>query len=123
MLGIVAAVVTVAIIEIGRRTSQIVSKRPFVSYPLAAVVVALLAIGFSQITDQSAGLVLFSGQEAMNAVVQQAGTLALGTLVLIVIFKGLGVGRVAGWRTWRPDLACDLHRDRCGTARLALAGP
>ena len=92
VLGIVAAVVTVAIIEIGRRTSHIVSKRPFVSYPLAAVVVALLAIGFSQITDQSAGLVLFSGQEAMNAVVQQAGTLALGTLVLIVIFKGLAWG-------------------------------
>ena len=91
-LGIGAAVVTVAIIEIGRRTSRFVTKRPFVTYPLAAVVVALLAITFSQVTDQSANVVLFSGQEAMNAVVQQAGTLALGTLGLIILFKGLAWG-------------------------------
>ena len=91
-LGMGAAVVTVAIIEIGRRTSRFVTKRPFVTYPLAAVVVALLAITFSQVTDQSANVVLFSGQEAMNAVVQQAGTLALGTLGLIILFKGLAWG-------------------------------
>ena len=91
-LGVGAAVVTVAIIEIGRRTGRFVTKRPFVTYPLAAVVVALLAITFSQVTDQSANVVLFSGQEAMNAVVQQAGTLALGTLGLIILFKGLAWG-------------------------------
>jgi H+/Cl- antiporter ClcA len=92
VLGVGAAVVTVAIIEIGRQTSRFVTKRPFVTYPLAAVVVALLAIAFSQATDQSANVVLFSGQEAMNAVVQQAGALALGTLGLIILFKGLAWG-------------------------------
>jgi H+/Cl- antiporter ClcA len=89
VLGIAAAVVTFGIVEIGRRTSYVVMRRPFVAYPLAALVVAVLAIAFSQITDQPANAVLFSGQEEMSAVVSQAGTLALGTLALLIIFKGL----------------------------------
>ncbi len=92
VLGIAAAIVTVGIIEIGRRTNHIVTRRPFLAYPLAALVVAVLAIAFSQITEQPANAILFSGQEEMSAVVSQAGTLALGTLALLIMFKGLAWG-------------------------------
>ncbi len=92
VLGMAAAVVTFGIIEIGKRTSHVVTRRPFVAFPLAALVVATLAIAFSQITDQPANAVLFSGQEEMSTVVSQAGTLALGTLALLIIFKGLAWG-------------------------------
>jgi H+/Cl- antiporter ClcA len=36
--------------------------------------------------------VLFSGQEAMNPIVSQAGTLSLGTIALLVVCKGLAWG-------------------------------
>ena len=56
---------------------------------LAAVVIATLAIAFAQLTGESADAVLFSGQEAMNPIVSQAGTISVGTIALLVVCKGL----------------------------------
>ena len=92
LLSVVAAAVTFAIIELGRRTHRVVEQRIMVLTPLAALVIAALAIAFSQITDQSADAVLFSGQEAMDPIVSQAGTISLGTIALLVVCKGLAWG-------------------------------
>ena len=59
---------------------------------LAALVIAALAIAFSQLSGESADAVLFSGQEAMNPIVSQAGTISLGTIALLVLCKGLAWG-------------------------------
>ena len=59
---------------------------------LAAVVIAALAIVFAQLTGESADAVLFSGQEAMDPIVSQAGTISLGTIALLVLCKGLAWG-------------------------------
>jgi H+/Cl- antiporter ClcA len=91
-LAVGAAVVAFVIVEIGRRTDRLVTKRPFVFVPLAALVVAGLAIAFSEITGQPPGAVLFSGQEAMGPIVDDAATLALGTLALLLVSKGLAWG-------------------------------
>ncbi len=87
-LGIAAAIVSWTIIEIGRRTNHLVTRRAFLVIPVAALVVAGLAIAFAQITDLPANVILFSGQEAMNTVVKDAAALAIGTIALIVVFKG-----------------------------------
>ena len=92
VLALVAAVVVLAIIEIGRRTDHLVEGRPFVVIPLAALVVGGLAVVFAKITGQPANLVLFSGQEAMGSVVEQATGLSLATLALLIVFKGLAWG-------------------------------
>ncbi len=92
VLAVVAAIVTFLIVEFGRQVAGWAAKRPFVTIPIAALGVAVAAIVFSQITDQSANLVLFSGQDAMDSLVQQAATLSLGTLALLVLFKGLAWG-------------------------------
>ena len=92
MLALAAAVVVLAIVEIGKRTDRIVEGRPFVVIPAAALVVGGLAIAFAQITGQPANLVLFSGQDAMGSVVDQAASLSLATLALLVLFKGLAWG-------------------------------
>ena len=92
LLSLVAAAVTFAIMELGRRTHRLVEQKIMVLTILAALVIAALAIAFSQVTGESANAVLFSGQEAMNPIVSQAGTISLGTIALLVLCKGLAWG-------------------------------
>jgi H+/Cl- antiporter ClcA len=96
VLALVAAIVAFVIVEIGRRTKGIVVTRAFVWIPVAAVLVAGIAIVFAQITGQPSNLVLFSGQDAMNPIVSQAATLSLGTFALLIVFKGLAWGLSLG---------------------------
>jgi len=88
-LAIAAAVITVVIVELARRSEPIVARRPFLLLPAAGLVIAGLAIVFSEITGESSDLVLFSGQEAFEPLVAQASTLSLSTLALLILFKGL----------------------------------
>ncbi len=57
--------------------------------PVAAVLVAVLAVLFGQITGEPQNVVLFSGQDAFDHLVQQAPTLSLATLGLLLLFKGV----------------------------------
>ena len=77
------------IVQIGKQAQEVVSRRPWVVIPVAALVVGGLAIAFGQITGKPADLVLFSGQDGMGQVVNQAATLSVSTLVLLILFKGL----------------------------------
>jgi len=88
-VAVVAAVVTFVIVQIARRTEPVVGRRPFLLLPAAAVLVAVLAILFAQITGEPQNVVLFSGQDAFDHLVQQAPTLSLATLGLLLLFKGL----------------------------------
>ena len=89
VLAIVVAVVVFLIVQIGKQAQEVVSRRPWVVIPVAALVVGGLAIAFGQITGKPADLVLFSGQDGMGQVVDQAATLSVSTLVLLILFKGL----------------------------------
>jgi H+/Cl- antiporter ClcA len=55
---------------------------------LAAVVVAVLAILFG-LTGQPVDAVLFSGSSALVPLVDQAATLSLGTIALLLLLKGI----------------------------------
>ena len=92
LLAVAVAVAVFLIVQIGLKTQGLVSKRPFVVIPVAALVVAGLAIAFGQISGESANLVLFSGQDAMGPIVNQAATLSLGTFAFLILFKGLAYG-------------------------------
>lgn len=96
LLAVVVAVVVFVIVELGRRTQGFVSRRRLVLIPIAALIVAGLAIAFGQITGQPANLVLFPGQEAMGPIVTQAATLSVSTLVLLILFKGLAYATSLG---------------------------
>jgi len=88
-LALVTAIAVSSIVQIGRRTGGIVSRRPLLVVPGVTLVIGVLAIVFEAITGLSANAVLFSGQEAMGTIVDQAGTLSLSTLVILVVCKGL----------------------------------
>ena len=100
VLAIAAAVVTVGIVEIARRSESVVGRRPFLLLPLAGLVIAGCAIAFfattDQSTDQSTDLVLFSGQDDFEPLVAQAATYSHSTLALLILFKGLAWGVALG---------------------------
>ena len=96
VLAIAAAAVTFAIVQLGRSTRRVVSTRLLLLVPAAAIVVAVIAIVFAQISGQPANLVLFSGQEVMDAVVTHAGAVSLGTIALLLLCKGVAWGLSLG---------------------------
>ena len=96
VLGIAAALVSSPVRQLGLRTARLVPTRTFVVVPAVGFVVALLAFVFAELTDESANFVLFSGQGSLGTVVTEAGTLSVGTLILLVLFKGLAWGLSLG---------------------------
>jgi H+/Cl- antiporter ClcA len=88
-LAVVVAVATYCFVELGKAARRVAEKRPFFVVPAGGLVVAALAIAFFEITDQPSQMVLFSGQEAMDGLVKDAATLSLGTIALLIVFKGL----------------------------------
>ena len=51
-----------------------------------------LAVAFAWVTGENSGLVLFSGQSALPGLLENSATFLVGTLVLLVIAKGLAYG-------------------------------
>lgn len=104
LVAIAAALATASAVRIGRAVSGLVGRRPYLVVTTAAVAVAALAVGFFEITHESADLVLFSGQDGMGPLVAHAATLSLGTLAALLVFKvlawGVSLGAARGGPTF-----------------------
>ena len=59
------------------------------SRSVAGLVIAGLAIAFGEATGKSSSAVLFSGQSALPPLLENAASYTAGTLVLLVVCKGL----------------------------------
>ena len=92
LLAAVVAVGIFAIARIGLVVNAATSRRPFVVVPLAALTVGVLAIAFGHFSGKPEDLVLFSGQDTMGAVVNQAASFSQSAFALFLIFKGLAYG-------------------------------
>jgi H+/Cl- antiporter ClcA len=88
VLAIITAAVACAVTEGGLRVHRVAVARPYIVPPLAGVVVAVLAILFS-LTGQPVDAVLFSGSSGLVPLVDQAATLSLGTMALLLLLKGI----------------------------------
>jgi H+/Cl- antiporter ClcA len=91
-IGLAGAVVTQVIRRIGLAGAAFVPTSPWVLIPLAALMVAGLAILFAQTTTHGANEVLFSGQDALPGLVDNASTWSLGALGMVILCKGLAWG-------------------------------
>ncbi|MGE5617465.1 MAG: chloride channel protein, partial [Candidatus Woesearchaeota archaeon] len=72
-LAAVVGIVAQLILRGGRLTHRFAAPRPLVMLPAIGLIVAGLAIAFSQATDRSASEVLFSGEAGLPGLVAQAG--------------------------------------------------
>lgn len=88
-IGIGAALVGTVIHRVSLRLQGVVERRMILLTVGIGIVVALSAIVFAEITNESSSLVLFSGQDALPTLITTASTFSFGTLVALAICKAI----------------------------------
>ena len=91
-IGLAAAPVGHGIAWLGRFLQTYAERRTMVFVPLAGVTVAALAIIYAEATGKATSDVLFSGQDALDPLITNAGSYSVGALVLLLVCKGLAYG-------------------------------
>ncbi len=92
VIGLAAAVVGTIITRLGLLLQPIVERRMVLLTPIVGLAVAGLAIVFAEISGKGSSQVLFSGENALAPLIQQASTWSVGALSLLVLCKGLAYG-------------------------------
>lgn len=90
------AVGVFAIFRLAKETQRFSAARPFLLLPACGLAVAGLAIAFAETTDKGVEQVLFSGQDALGALVANPGAWSLSALALLCAFKGIAYGLSLG---------------------------
>jgi H+/Cl- antiporter ClcA len=121
-LGVAAALFTYVAVRIGKRTHGVVMWRPFFVLPIAGLAVAGLAIGFSEWTGHGTEEVLFSGQDALPGLVENPGAWSVGSLLLLLLFKGAGWGISLGSFRGGPTFPALFLGAAAGIAASHLPG-
>lgn len=88
-VGVLCAALGTAIRRAALLLQPRVADRRLLSTTLAGGGVALAAIAFAELTDHGIDQVLFSGEDALAPLIQQASTWTVGALVLLVVCKGI----------------------------------
>jgi H+/Cl- antiporter ClcA len=88
-VGLAAAVVGAGIRRGAQLLQGIVERRPLLLTPVAGLAVAGLAIAFAEGAGKSSSEVLFSGQDALPSLLENAATWSAGALVLLAVCKAL----------------------------------
>ncbi len=96
MIGVAAAVLGTGIRRLGQGLQPQVERRLLVATPVVGLVVALLAILYSETTGKSSSDVLFSGQAALPSLITHSAEYSAGTLLLLLLCKGLAYGLCLG---------------------------
>jgi H+/Cl- antiporter ClcA len=89
LIGVVAALLGAAISWGGRSLQPTVAAHRVLLTPLLGLAIALVAIVFSVLTDKDVSYVLFSGQDALPKLIDDAAAWSVGALVLLMVCKGL----------------------------------
>ncbi len=95
-LAVAVALAARLVILGGRATHRIVTRRPLLYSAAIGLVVAGLAIAFHGASGKGVDQVLFSGQDALPGLVEQAGTWSMAALVWLILFKGLAYSLCMG---------------------------
>jgi H+/Cl- antiporter ClcA len=90
-IGLAAAVVGTAIRRVGLQLQPILERRKALT-PVLGLAVGGLAAIFEGVTGKGTNQVLFSGQNELPALIQQAGTWSVGALLLVVACKSVAYG-------------------------------
>jgi H+/Cl- antiporter ClcA len=121
-LAAAIAVVTFAIFRLAREAQRIATPRPFIVLPIVGLLVAGLAIAFSQTTDHGVNQVLFSGQAAIGPLVENPGSWSLSALALLIALKGLAYGLSLGTFRGGPTFPAMFLGAAAGVMAAQLPG-
>ena len=97
--AVAVAVLIIVIFAIARPLVDVIQRRPLFITPIGGLVVAGLAIAFSEITDHPVSDVLFSGQDEVGGLVTHSSAYSVSALIALLAFKGLAYSvSLAGFR-------------------------
>jgi len=91
-IGLAAAAAGTAIRWLALLLQPVIERRKVLLTPVAGLAIGGLAVIFAEVTGKGASQVLYSGQSALPALIQQAATWSVGALVLLIICKGVAYG-------------------------------
>ncbi|HEY7857774.1 MAG TPA: chloride channel protein [Candidatus Nanopelagicales bacterium] len=92
VLGLLCPAIAWSIYSVARSLRPFVHAHRMLVTPALGLLVAAVAIAFSQITGKDVSELLFSGQSALPGLVTQAGTWSVGALLLLIVGKSLAYG-------------------------------
>jgi H+/Cl- antiporter ClcA len=92
VIGVAAALLGTGIRWLGRLLHPYAERWTLLAVPLAGLVVAALAIIYTEGTGKASSDVLFSGQSALPHLIQHASSYTVGALLLLLACKGLAYG-------------------------------
>lgn len=99
LIGAAAAVVGMAIRAMGQALQPHVERRLLVATPALGLLVGLLTLLYTSVSDKPASDVLFSGQAALGPLITHGADYSAGTLLLLLACKGTAYGlSLAGFR-------------------------
>jgi len=121
-IGLLGAVVGTGIKRMGLFLEPIVAGRRLWLTPVMGAGVALAAIVFGHFSSHGAEQVLFSGENTLAPLIQQAETWTWGALVLLVVCKGLAYGLSLGSFRGGPTFPAMFIGAAGGMALSHMAG-
>ncbi len=98
-IGVAGAVVGTGIRRLARLIRTVVVRHRVIITPVVGLAVGGLAIAFFEGSGRPSSEVLFSGQSALPALIEHAGSWTVGALALLLVCKGLAyAGCLGGFR-------------------------
>lgn len=121
-LAVAIAIGVILILDLGRAVLPRAEARPYLVVPAIGAAVAGLAILFHAVTDKGVEQVLFSGQETIGPLIENAGSWSLGALALLIACKGLAYGLALGSFRGGPVFPAMLLGAAAGLMAAELPG-
>lgn len=87
--GIVAPLFAILIRKFAQSFRPHLEKHVVSGTTIIGIIIALLAVVFVKITGESNSLILFSGQTELSHLLSSGAELSIGTLLLVLLFKGV----------------------------------
>ncbi len=91
-IGVLAAVVGTAITRFALFLQGVVERRMLVLMPVVGAGIGLASLVFVTVTDKPSSNVLFSGQDQLGPLINDAASWSVGALLLLILCKSLAYG-------------------------------
>ncbi len=88
-IGLAGALLVIGIRRVGLLSMRWATPRLFLAVPLAGLAVGGLAVAFGEATGKPGSSVLFSGQDLIGPLLVHAASWTAGTLLLLLLLKGV----------------------------------
>ena len=92
VIGVLGAFFGFGVRWLGQTLQPRVERNLLIMTPLAGLVIALAAAAYQLMTDKGFADVLFSGQAALPKLLDNSSSYSVGTLIVLLVCKGLGYG-------------------------------